>query len=81
MGHNDHIDFELHELLTETIDGGYLDEEKDRAAIGVARQVVHGSYDFLSPKQKYLYDTVVVPALEACAKELRSNELAYRYGD
>ncbi|MEL6828821.1 MAG: hypothetical protein AAFO63_01665 [Pseudomonadota bacterium] len=68
MGHNDHIDFELYELLTDAIDGGYLDEEEDKNAIGVARQVMHGSYDGLSAKQKYLYDKVVVPALDTCSK-------------
>ncbi|MGE6221077.1 hypothetical protein ACQKCH_14715 [Nubsella zeaxanthinifaciens] len=73
MGHNDHIDFELDEAITDLIEENLLEENSD--AHGVSRQVIHSGYNSLSPKQKTLYDNVVVPALEARAIELRVNEI------
>ncbi|HEV7339839.1 MAG TPA: hypothetical protein VGO06_27985 [Bosea sp. (in: a-proteobacteria)] len=68
MGHNDHIDFDLHELIQDLIDEGELEENSD--AHGVARQVIHQGYDSLSPKQRTLYDAVVVPALKRRGEEV-----------
>lgn len=78
---NTDFDAELLELLQEAIDSGALDEEADRNAIGVARQVVDMGYDSLTPKQKGLYNAKVAPAIKAVAKEWKANETAYRYGD
>jgi hypothetical protein len=68
MGSNDHIDFELYELIEDLADEGYL--EKETPAYGIAQKVIHDGYDSLSPKQRHVYDTVVVPALEKRAEEL-----------
>ena len=80
MGHNDHIDYDLHDLLYGAIDAGHLDEEADKDAIGVARQAVSLGYDSLSAKQRALYDAVVVPALEARAIEFRKIDQLNRSG-
>jgi hypothetical protein len=58
MGWNDHIDFELHDLIEDLVDEGYI--EKGTASYGVAQQVIHSGYDSLSPKQRYVYDTIVL---------------------
>jgi hypothetical protein len=71
MRHNDHIDFELYDAVQEALEEGHLDEETDRNAIGVARQVIHQGMGSLSPKQRYLYDQVIVPALARTHEVLR----------
>jgi hypothetical protein len=68
MGWNDHIDFELYEAIQDLVDEGYLEEGSP--PFGIAQQVVHSGYDSLSPKQRYIYDTVVIPALERRSEEL-----------
>lgn len=72
MGHNDHINFELSELLDEAIEAGYLCEEGDRDAIGVARQVIDLGYEGLTRKQKALYDARVQPALNEVSADLKT---------
>lgn len=67
MGYNDHIDFELWDRIEELGADGLL--EKGTPAYGVAQQVVHGSYDQLTPKQRYVYDKFVIPALRSQASE------------
>lgn len=69
MGHNDHIDLDLHDAIQDIIDEGYLDEESN--AYGVAKQVIGRGYDSLTPKQRTLYDRVVVPALAKRSEELK----------
>lgn len=73
MGHNDHIDFELYDRIQDLIDEGGLEENSD--AHGVARQVIHQGYDSLSPKQRTLYDAVVVPALKRRGEEMEVNRI------
>ncbi|MCH9049492.1 MAG: hypothetical protein IIA72_00155 [Proteobacteria bacterium] len=60
MSVNDY-DEDLHLAIEDIVDCGDL--EKDEAAYGVAQQVIHRGYESLSPKQRKLYDAVVVPAL------------------
>lgn len=67
MGHNDHIDFELYELITDAVDEGYIEE--GTPAHGISKQVVDRGYDSLSDKQRWVYDTVVVPALEKLERD------------
>jgi hypothetical protein len=50
------------------VDTGAL--EAGTPAYGVAQQVIHAGYDSLSPKQRTLYDAVVVPALNKRGGEL-----------
>lgn len=69
MGFNDHIDMDLYGAIQDILDEGYLEENSD--AHGVARKVIHDGYDSLSPKQRGLYDAVVVPALSKRAEEIR----------
>ncbi|WP_195822326.1 hypothetical protein [Roseobacter sp. MH60115] len=78
---NTDYDVELYELLEEAVASGELDEEEDRAAIGVARQVIDMGYYSLSPKQKTLYDAKVIPAIKEVAAEWEKNEMLNRHGD
>jgi hypothetical protein len=70
MGFNDHIDFDLHEAIQDLLDEGMLEE--GTPAYGIAQQVIHTGYDSLSPKQRTLYDAVVVPALRKRGEELKN---------
>jgi hypothetical protein len=72
MGHNDHIDFELGQLITDLVDEGYLDEKS--AGYGIAQKMVHEGRDSLSPKQLGLYEAVVTPLL----KRMYDNRVAAR---
>ena len=67
MSVNDY-DVELHEAIRDLVEEGIL--EKATPAYGVAQQVIHIGYDSLSPKQRWLYDQVVIPALTRRADEL-----------
>jgi hypothetical protein len=70
MGWNDHIDWELHELVTDLPDEGYLEE--GTPAYGIAKLAVDVGYERLSPKQKAVYDAVIVPALTRRAEYLEA---------
>jgi len=74
MGSNDHIDFELHELITDAIDAGYLEE--GTAAAGIAKLAVDIGYENLSPKQQGLYNAVVLPALRKREESLEKIRFA-----
>jgi hypothetical protein len=74
MGWNDHVDFELYEEIEDLVAAGALEE--GTPAYGVAQKVIHEGYDLLSPNQRWLFDTYVVPALERRKKELQLLELA-----
>jgi hypothetical protein len=50
--------------------------EKGTPAHGIAQRVIHMGYDSLSPKQRWVYDTIVIPALDRREKELRLLEIA-----
>lgn len=63
MGWNDHIDFELHDLVSDAVDGGYIEE--GTPAYGVAQQAIDQGYESLSDKQRWVYDNHVLPALKA----------------
>lgn len=62
MGWNDHVDFELHEAIEMLVEEGYLEEKTP--AYGIAQQVIHQGYESLSDKQRWVYNSVVVKALE-----------------
>lgn len=68
MGHNDHIDFELYELVQDVIDAGLLEE--GTAGYGIALQAVDTGYKGLSEKQRHVFDSVVMPALKKRAREI-----------
>jgi hypothetical protein len=68
MGWNSHIDFDLYEAIKDLIEEGYLEE--GTPAYGIALKAVDDGYENLSPKQKAVYDAVVVPALRRRADEL-----------
>lgn len=63
MGWNDHVDFELSDVVSDAVDEGYIEE--GTPAYGVARQVIHQGYDNLSERQKWVYDNRVIPALKS----------------
>jgi hypothetical protein len=68
MGRNDHIDFELHDQIEDLVDEGII--EKGSTPYGVAQQVINEGYKSLSPKQRWVYDTVIGPALAERGEEL-----------
>ena len=70
MGWNDHVDWQLLEEIEDLIAEGKLEE--GTPAYGVAQKVIHEGYDLLSPNQRWVFDTYVVPALERRSKELRT---------
>lgn len=74
MGWNDHVDFEFYEEIEDLVAEGALEEGSP--AHGVAQKVIHEGYDLLSPDQRWVFDTYVVPALERRKKELRLLEIA-----
>jgi|HubBroStandDraft_4_1064222.scaffolds.fasta_scaffold288435_2 hypothetical protein len=67
MSVNDY-DVDLYEAVRDLVDEGLLEE--GTPAYGIAQQVVHLGYDSLSPKQRTLYDAVVIPALKERGEEL-----------
>lgn len=71
MGQNSHIDFGLHDDIEDLVAEGLL--ENDTAAYGVAQQVIHAGYDALSEKQRYVYDSVITPALKQLYDEREHN--------
>jgi hypothetical protein len=68
MSVNDY-NVDLYEAVEDLIDEREL--EKGTPAYGIAQQVIHMGYDSLSPKQRTLYDAVVIPALRRRGRELR----------
>jgi hypothetical protein len=68
MGWNDHVDYELYDAIEDAVDAGWLEE--GTPAYGIAQKVIYEGYESLSPKQRYVYDTYVVTALEKREEEL-----------
>ncbi|MEF0147058.1 hypothetical protein [Pseudomonas guariconensis] len=68
MGWNDHIDWDLNEVIQDLIDEGLLEEGS--AGYGVAQQAIHEGYDSLSPKQKHVFDKYVGERLAKRGKAL-----------
>lgn len=62
MSVNDY-DEDLYGRITE------LDLDEKSPAYGIAQQVIHMGYDSLSAKQRYIYDTEVVPLLKQQADD------------
>ena len=73
MGHNDHINFQLHDVIRDLAEKGSI--EAGTPAYGVAQQVIHSGYESLTTKQRALYDAVIGPALAKQADEIRTNEI------
>lgn len=61
MGHNSHIDLELHDDIEDLVAEGLL--EKESAAYGIAQQVIDRGYDSLTQTQKGVWDARVGPQL------------------
>lgn len=72
MSVNDY-DEQLYDAIEDLVAEGEL--EKGTPAYGVAQQVIHNGYDSLTPKQRTLYDAVVIPALKRRGEELRLTQL------
>jgi hypothetical protein len=62
MGWNDHVDFELYEMISDAVDEGYIEEATPE--YGVAQQVIHQGYDSLTDRQKWVYDNRILSALK-----------------
>ena len=67
MGWNDHVDFELHDLVSDATDEGLIEE--GTPAYGVAQQVINQGYDSLSERQRWVYDNQVLPALRTLGEQ------------
>lgn len=73
MGHNDHIDFELHDAIQDLVDEGLLEE--GTPAYGIAQQVITQGWNSLSDRQRWVYEKHVEPLLKKRGKELRIQEI------
>ena len=67
MGWNDHVDFDLSEKLDAMIEAGYLEE--GTPAYGIAKLVSDAGEGILTDKQRYVYDNIVMPALDQALKD------------
>ena len=74
MSVNDY-DHDLYELIVELVAEGKLEEETP--AYGISQQVIHMGYDSLSAKQKYIYDTRVVPLFAGITEQHAVNARTY----
>jgi hypothetical protein len=54
-------DAALYEAIKDLVDEGLL--EMDTTAYGIAQHVIHIGYESLSPRQRSVYDLVVIQAL------------------
>ncbi len=72
MSVNDY-DEELYLAIEDLVGCGDLEE--GTPAFGIARRVVHQGYDSLSPKQKHVYDALVVPALVRLHERNETNRI------
>jgi len=72
MSVND-FDQELHDEIEELVGTSQLDRES--AAYGIAQQVIQDGYGSLTEKQREVYDSVIVPALEALREERERNRI------
>jgi hypothetical protein len=61
MGHNDHIDFELHDRIKELLDQGHF--EKGTMEYGIALFVVDNGESALSAKQRVVWEKGIIPIL------------------
>lgn len=68
MGWNDHVDWELNDLIQDLLDEGLLEE--GTPGYGVAQQAIHEGYESLSEKQKYVFDRYVGEPLRRRQKAL-----------
>lgn len=59
-------DWELREAIEELVDSGELDEDSE--AYATSRQVMRGGRETLTPHQKNLYDTYILPLLDLLAR-------------
>lgn len=68
MGHNDHIDFDLDQLIEELKERGYLDEsDPDHAlALEIAEKLIHEQPT--TDAERKFYDVLIVPLLERLEK-------------
>lgn len=78
MSVNDY-DEVLNAAIEDLLDEGEL--ELGTPAHGIAQQVIHQGFNSLTPKQRTLYDSVVVPALKRRGEELRSLQIQNSAGD
>jgi hypothetical protein len=78
MSVNDY-DEDLYEAIRDLVDEELLKE--GTPPYGVAQQVIHQGYNSLTPKQRTLYDAVVIPLLIERGKELRAIEIVNSASD
>lgn len=67
MSVNDY-DHELHEAIQDLLDEGLI--EKGTPSYGISQKVIDEGYDCLSSKQRFVYDTVVAPALQKRGEQI-----------
>lgn len=69
MSVNDY-DEDLYEAFRDLVDDGHLVE--GTPAYGITKQVIDLGYESLTPKQRFVHDSVVVPALANRERELQT---------
>ncbi|MGO3544270.1 MAG: hypothetical protein ACTIOG_17610 [Pseudomonas helleri] len=73
MGINNYGNEDLQLAYEDLVDEGLIDPSSDEA--GVARQVISKGSDSLTPKQRYIYETLFEPVLVRRAKELEGQRI------
>ena len=69
MGFNDY-DFDLDQAIQDLLDENVLEQKSP--AYGIAQQVIHSGYNSLSPKQREIYDLVIIKALKEREKDVEN---------
>jgi hypothetical protein len=79
MGHNDHINLDLHEAIEDLLGEGHI--EKPSKEYGVAQQVISQGEDSLTPKQRVVWEQGVLPLLKKRGEELKIQDIVNRTPD
>jgi hypothetical protein len=79
MGHNDHINFDLHEAIEDLLAEGHI--EKPSNEYGVAQQVISQGEGSLTPKQRVVWEQGVIPLLKKRGEELEIQDIVNRAPD
>lgn len=64
LGWNDHLNEELSARLDALLEQGYFDSAS-KAAVGIAKLVSSSGMGALTDRQRYVYETEVVPILSS----------------
>ena len=66
MGRNDHIGWDLHEQVQQAVEAGLIDASS--RGYWISQRVIHRGFDRLCPKQRSIYNSEILPALNEMAR-------------